>query len=82
MAKAKKIKKDQLELITDQQKKLNELLRGLGILDVQQMNIHSQIKELNDEIENTKLELEKEYGKVNINLEDGSYTAIKEKDGE
>ena len=46
------------------------------------MNIHSQIKELNDEIENTKLELEKEYGKVNINLEDGSYTAIKEKDGE
>jgi len=30
----------------------------------------------NAEVEDFKKELEKEYGKININLEDGSYTEI------
>ena len=47
------------------------------------MNIHTSIKELSAEIDATKKELEEEYGSININLEDGSFTDIeKEKDAE
>ncbi len=74
MAKAKKIKKAQLEKVTEQQNKLNELLRGLGVLDVQKQNIHIQVNEISVEIEATKKELEDEYGKVTITLSDGTYT--------
>ena len=80
MAKAKKIKKAQLEKITEQQNKLNELLRGLGVLDVQKQNIHTQVNEISGEIEVTKKELEDEYGQVNINLSDGTYTEIVKED--
>lgn len=82
MAKAKKIKEAQLKLVNEQQTKLNELLRNLGVLDSQKMNIHTSIKELSAEIDSTKKELEEEYGSININLEDGSYTDIEKKDAE
>ena len=58
MAKAKKVKKDELELINKQQKQMNELLRGLGVLDVQKMNMHTQINGLSAAIETTKKDLE------------------------
>jgi hypothetical protein len=35
---------------------------------------------VNEGIEDFKKELEKEYGAVNINLEDGTYTEIKEEE--
>ena len=35
-------------------------------------------KNISEEIEKTKSELEEEYGKVNINLADGTYEEIKE----
>ena len=82
MAKAKKIKEEQLKLVTAQQSKLSELLRNLGVLDSQKMNIHTSIKELSAEIDSTKKELEEEYGSVNINLEDVSYTDIEKEDAE
>jgi len=83
MAKAKKIKEAQLKLVNEQQTKLNSYLKNIGILESQKMNIHTSIKELSVEIDATKKELEEEYGSININLEDGSYTDIeKEKDAE
>tara|TARA_B110000967_G_scaffold181820_1_gene199305 strand:- start:286 stop:552 length:267 start_codon:yes stop_codon:yes gene_type:complete len=80
MAKAKKITKEQLEKVTGQQAKINEALRTLGVLDVQKQNLHGQIQELSNEIEETKVELETQYGKVNIDLKDGSYAKIKDED--
>jgi hypothetical protein len=81
MAKAKKIKEAQLKLVNEQQTKLNSYLKNIGILESQKMNIHTSIKELSVEIDATKKELEEEYGSININLEDGSFTDIeKEKD--
>jgi len=80
MAKAKKITKEQLEKVTGQQAKINEALRTLGVLDVQKQNLHGQIQELSNEIEETKVELETQYGKINIDLKDGSYAKIKDED--
>ena len=74
--KAKKIKKEQLELLNKQESDISEMLKSLGILDVQKMNLHSRVKILSDEIESTKKELEDEYGSVNIDLSTGVITPI------
>ena len=74
------ITEEQLKTIQDQQNKLTEGLRTLGVLDVQKQSLHGQIAELSKEIEATKKELEDEYGQVNIDLKDGSYTEIEKED--
>jgi hypothetical protein len=74
------ITEEQLKTVQEQQAKLTEGLRTLGVLDVQKQNIHGQITELSKEIEATKKELEDEYGQVNIDLKDGSYTEIEKED--
>jgi hypothetical protein len=75
-----KITKEQLDKITDQQKALNMMLSNIGVLESQKHALLHQIAEVNKEIEDTKVELEKEYGAININLEDGSYIEIEKKD--
>ena len=74
------ITEEQLKTVQDQQAKLSELLRSIGVLDVQRMNLHSNVKTLSEEIEITKKELEEEYGQVNINLTDGTYSEIEKED--
>ena len=82
MAKAKKqITEEQLKTVKDQQGKLNGLLRSLGVLDLQKENIRVEVKKVSEEIDSTKKELEDEYGQVNIDLQDGSYTDIEKEDG-
>ena len=76
----KKITEEQLEKVTKQQNELSDLLRSLGVLDVQKQNIHQKVNELSKVIEETKKELEEEYGSVNIDLKDGSYTDIEKED--
>ena len=81
MEEAKKvITEEQLKTVTEQQTELSGFLRSIGVLDVQKQNIHNEIKKVSEEIEATKKELEDEYGQVNINLEDGSYTDIEKED--
>lgn len=76
----KKITDDQLKKITDQQNKLTQMLTNIGVLQVQQRNLTSDVKILSEEIEQTKKELEEEYGTVNINLQDGTITPIESND--
>jgi len=76
----KKITEHQLKKVTDQQKRLNDVLTNIGVLEVQKHNLAQQIKNISEEIEKTKSELEEEYGKVNINLADGTYEEIKEEE--
>jgi len=76
----KKITDHQLKKVTDQQKRLNDVLTNIGVLEVQKHNLAQQIKNISEEIEKTKSELEEEYGKVNINLADGTYEEIKEEE--
>lgn len=72
----KQITQEQLSKIVDQQKDLQALLTNIGILESQKHGFLHQLGELNKAIEDFKCELEAEYGAVNINLEDGSYTEI------
>ena len=73
-----KIKEEQLNKIKDQQEKLNELIHNIGLLESQKHGLLHEIAKVNVDIEEYKQELEEEYGAININLEDGTYTKIEE----
>lgn len=73
-----KIKEEQLNKIKNQQEKLNELIHNIGLLESQKHGLLHEIAKVNVDIEEYKQELEKEYGAININLEDGTYKEIEE----
>ena len=75
-----KITKEQLEKIQDQQKKLQGILTDIGVIEVRKHEaLHAQAA-VSQEVEETKKELEEQYGPVNINMQDGTYTKIEEDD--
>ena len=77
-----KIKEEELKTIQEQQKKLNELVHNIGLLESQKHGLLHEIAGVNKDIEEYKEVLEKEYGAININVEDGTYTEIEKEDVE
>tara|TARA_Y100001972_G_scaffold35641_1_gene44030 strand:+ start:298 stop:555 length:258 start_codon:yes stop_codon:yes gene_type:complete len=73
-----KIKKEQLEKITEQQEKLNSIITKIGYIEAQKHGLLHELAGVNQDIEEFKKALEEEYGPVNIDLKDGTYTEIKE----
>ena len=74
----KQITKEQLETIVNQQKDLQALLTNIGLLESQKHGFLHQIVDVNKAIEQLKDKLQEEYGPININLEDGTYTEIQD----
>lgn len=72
----KKITEEQLETLSKQQKHLSDILTNIGVLESQKHSYLHQLADVNKAIEEFKLELQEQYGSVNINLQDGSYTEI------
>ena len=72
-----KIKEEQLETIREQQKELNTILNNIGYLEAQKHGSLHQFGDINLKVQDFKLELEKEYGSINIDIETGEYTVIK-----
>ena len=73
-----KIKEEELKLIQEQQKSLNEILHNIGLLESQKHGFLHDIAKVNKDIEDYKQVLEAEYGPININLENGTYTKIEQ----
>ena len=73
-----KIKEEQLKVIQDQQRELNAIMHEVGVLEAQKHGLLHQFAGVNKEVEELKSELEKEYGAININVEDGTYTEIEQ----
>ena len=76
-----KIKKEQLEKIVKQQEEMKDLLIQIGGAESQKHAMLHKLGNLNEGIEETKKELEAEYGSVNIDLTDGTYTPIEKESG-
>ena len=74
----KQITAVQLETIVNQQKDINALLTNIGILESQKHGFLHQLADVNKAVEDYKNILQEEYGPININLEDGTYTVIEE----
>jgi hypothetical protein len=77
-----KVKEEELKTIKDQQEKINSILHQLGYLESQKHGLLHELAGVNQDVEEFKSKLEKEYGAININLEDGTYTEIKEEEEE
>jgi len=74
------ITKDQLEKIQGFQKELNKILNEVGFLEAQKSAVLGKFAEENKKTEEFKKELEKEYGSININLEDGTFEPIEKEE--
>ena len=77
----KKITAEQLEKINAGQKDLQSVLVNIGIVESQKHSYLHQLADLNKSIEDFKAEIEAQYGAININLQDGSYTEIVKESG-
>ena len=76
----KTIKPEQLKAIKDQQAKLQNAFMDIGYIESKKHEALQIQAEASEVLEATKKELEEEYGQVNIDLTDGSYTVIEKKD--
>tara|TARA_R110001592_G_scaffold267902_1_gene534026 strand:+ start:354 stop:605 length:252 start_codon:yes stop_codon:yes gene_type:complete len=77
-----KIKEHQLKQIIDDQNELQKTLSQIGVLEAQKKQLVDHALTKSNEMEKFKGELEKEYGKININLKDGSYELVEEEEKE
>jgi hypothetical protein len=68
------ITEEQLKSIKNSQSLINQILLDIGFLESKKNELLSSYSESLKENENIKSELEKEYGAININLGDGSFT--------
>ena len=82
-----KITEKQLEVLKESQGKINQVINTVGVLTIQKINIDNQkdaqleeLKKLEESQLELKKELEEQYGKISVNLEDGSYEEIPEKE--
>ena len=75
-----KITESELKVLKEQEQKKGAILHDLGLLQTQIHTLNHLYAELMVEQEKSKKELEEAYGKVNINLQDGSFELIDEKD--
>ena len=77
-----KISKEELKELQEQEKKKSAILHDLGVLETQKHSLLHVWAEIISKQEGAKKELEEKYGKVNIDLKDGSYKKIEEEAGE
>ena len=73
-----KITKEELKELQEQEQKKSAIKHDLGVLETQKHSLLHLWADIITQQEGAKKELEDKYGKVNISLEDGSYTEIKE----
>ena len=76
----KKITKEELNKIQNQQEKLDGLVKQIGILSTQQHALCHEVGILNQTVQVTKEELEAKYGAINIDMSNGEYTEIVEEE--
>ena len=82
MAKAKKIKDEQLEELQGKLKMIDGIRLQVGTLENQKFVYLNQMASVQQELNKMQNDLQEEYGKVSINITDGTITEIPEEDGE
>lgn len=80
-----KIKKEELKSLQESQAKINQVVSNMGAISIQKINLEKskeaqldELKKLEESQIELKKELEEQYGKISVNLEDGSYKEIPE----
>ena len=76
----KKISEEELKLIQGKVQILNSLQMQIGGIELQKTAAIDQLKAAQADIQKTQNELEEKYGKVSVNLTDGTIKEIPEED--
>ena len=71
-----KITEEQLKKVNEQQAVLGDILNRIGLLETEKHSLLHRVAEVNKDIEDTKKELEEQYGAVSIDLKTGEYEPI------
>jgi len=77
-----KITDEQLEKVRAQQSVKARIINDVGVLEAQKHDLLNALTNVMQKSGETAEELEKEYGKININLEDGSYEVVEVEEDE
>ena len=77
-----KIEKKELEQLTEQQTAKVRLLSDIGAIEAQKHELLHAFAEVVGKSKELNETLEEKYGKITVNLEDGSYEEIVEEDGQ
>jgi hypothetical protein len=79
MSTENKIKEEQLQDLQTKVGTMQQIQGQIGVLEGQKHLLLHQLAGAQDELQKLQTALEQEYGKVSINIQDGSYTTIAEK---
>ena len=71
-----KLSKDELRKFRRQEEKKQAILHDLGVLATQSHTLSHMFAELAMKQEKNKKDLEEKYGKIEVNLEDGTFKLI------
>ena len=80
MSKNNQITEEQLQKLQGFVSTLNQSQVQLGQLEVQKHGLLHQMAEVQKGLNEYQVELEDQYGKVSVNIQDGTYTPIVEED--
>jgi|TARA_B110000444_G_scaffold87371_1_gene82558 hypothetical protein len=73
----KKVSEEELKTAVKHQEDLQKAILDIGVIETRKHAILHKVAEINSEIEDFKKVLEDKYGHVNIDLENGTYTDVK-----
>ena len=76
MSKELKITEEQLEVLKAQQASKANIVTDIGVVEAQKHELLHALANVMDKQKELAKELEEQYGKINVNLEDGSYEVI------
>jgi hypothetical protein len=71
-----KLSKSELKEFKEQEQKKQAILHDLGLLTTQSHTLSHMFAELAMKQEQSKKELEKKYGNIEVNLQDGTFKLI------
>lgn len=69
---------EELAQLKEQEQKKVQILQEVGILETRKHQFLHALDGILEEQDKTKAALEEKYGKINVDLSDGSYTPIEE----
>ena len=76
--KPEKITEEQLTKVQDQVNRINKFQLEIGILESSKHALLHQVGAVQNEISETQVELEKQYGTADVNVQDGTINYSKE----
>lgn len=74
----KKLEQEELETLLDQEKRKMSIIREIGYIEIRKHELNHLFAQIQQQQEAYKNALEEKYGRISINLEDGTFEDILE----